>query len=50
MLLEKRQLKDVIDAVRHYQMYNVSINSEKYSELEEIIEKLQNFYRLECNE
>lgn len=42
MLLDKRQIKAVIDAVKHYQTFNVSINSDRYIEFEVIIERLQN--------
>lgn len=46
MLLTKRQIKDVVDAVRHYQTFNVSINSDRYIEFQAIIDKLENFCKL----
>ena len=39
MLLDKRQIKAVIDAVKHYQTFNVSINSDRYIEFEVIINR-----------
>jgi hypothetical protein len=46
MLLTKREIQDIIDAVKHYQTYNVSINSDRYSEYQAIVEKLENFFKV----
>ncbi len=37
----KEELRDVMHAIRHYQIYHVSINNPRYSEYNNILSKLE---------
>lgn len=37
----REELRDIMHAIRHYQIYHVSINNERYEEYNKILEKFE---------